>query len=238
MLDLWLALVCHQRPDRLVWLAGSPLPVCARCAGLYLSLATAALVLAGYRASGRHVTFGPGVCLGAAMMLIPAALHPVSHVAVLGAANPTRFVVGAITGLLLVVITFAIPPVDGKQAVRSTHLPWPTMAVVGLVALLTVGVLSDWRPLNGAARTLIVCGAALYVAMSARLAIVLSGWAVRGCRRVSGLWFAKTSRRRTPRQPHGPSRLCWGHGRPRYPDSSARDHPGEPTSKACFGEPG
>ena len=34
----WLgSLVCHQRPDRSFHLAGAQLPVCARCAGLYVS---------------------------------------------------------------------------------------------------------------------------------------------------------------------------------------------------------
>ncbi len=37
------ALVCHQRPERSFHLAGSPLPVCARCLGLYLSGALGAL---------------------------------------------------------------------------------------------------------------------------------------------------------------------------------------------------
>lgn len=36
------ALVCHQRPERSYWLAGSQLPVCARCTGLYASAALAA----------------------------------------------------------------------------------------------------------------------------------------------------------------------------------------------------
>ncbi|HXW05040.1 MAG TPA: DUF2085 domain-containing protein [Vicinamibacterales bacterium] len=36
--------VCHQRPDRSFFLAGEPMPVCARCFGLYASGATAALL--------------------------------------------------------------------------------------------------------------------------------------------------------------------------------------------------
>ncbi len=28
--------VCHQQPERSLWLAGLPLAVCARCAGIYL----------------------------------------------------------------------------------------------------------------------------------------------------------------------------------------------------------
>lgn len=35
--------VCHQRPERSFHLAGMPLPVCARCAGLYASGAAAAV---------------------------------------------------------------------------------------------------------------------------------------------------------------------------------------------------
>ncbi len=29
------AIVCHQQPERSLWLAGSPLAVCARCSGIY-----------------------------------------------------------------------------------------------------------------------------------------------------------------------------------------------------------
>ncbi|MBO3800383.1 MAG: DUF2085 domain-containing protein [Candidatus Brockarchaeota archaeon] len=32
------SLVCHQRPDRTLWIGGNYLPVCARCTGAYLGL--------------------------------------------------------------------------------------------------------------------------------------------------------------------------------------------------------
>jgi uncharacterized membrane protein len=35
--------ICHQRPERSFHLAGVPMPVCARCSGLYLSGAAGAL---------------------------------------------------------------------------------------------------------------------------------------------------------------------------------------------------
>ncbi len=35
--------VCHQRPERSFHMAGVPLPVCARCTGLYLSALAGAL---------------------------------------------------------------------------------------------------------------------------------------------------------------------------------------------------
>jgi uncharacterized membrane protein len=31
--------ICHQRPERSFWIAGAPMPVCARCTGLYASAA-------------------------------------------------------------------------------------------------------------------------------------------------------------------------------------------------------
>lgn len=47
-------LVCHQRPDRSFHLAGVPLPVCARCFGLYAAAGFGALAawLGGTRAAG------------------------------------------------------------------------------------------------------------------------------------------------------------------------------------------
>lgn len=46
--------ICHQHPGRSFWIAGSPMPVCARCTGLYASAsagAAFALVHAGLRPS-------------------------------------------------------------------------------------------------------------------------------------------------------------------------------------------
>jgi uncharacterized membrane protein len=34
--------VCHQRPGRSFWIGGAPMPVCARCTGLYLAAAAGA----------------------------------------------------------------------------------------------------------------------------------------------------------------------------------------------------
>ncbi len=41
------AVVCHQKPERSFLLAGQPLPVCARCTGIYIGAAIAAVALAG-----------------------------------------------------------------------------------------------------------------------------------------------------------------------------------------------
>ena len=36
-------LVCHQIPERSLWIAGTPMPVCARCTGLYFGALAALL---------------------------------------------------------------------------------------------------------------------------------------------------------------------------------------------------
>ena len=51
------AAVCHQRPERSFQLAGQPLPVCARCLGIYGAAAVAALV---FSASRRKPADGRG----------------------------------------------------------------------------------------------------------------------------------------------------------------------------------
>jgi uncharacterized membrane protein len=41
------AVVCHQKPERSFRIAGQPLPVCARCTGIYIGAALAVAALAG-----------------------------------------------------------------------------------------------------------------------------------------------------------------------------------------------
>lgn len=36
--------VCHQLPERCLWIAGTPMPVCARCAGIYFGAFIALLM--------------------------------------------------------------------------------------------------------------------------------------------------------------------------------------------------
>ena len=48
--------ICHQRPDRCFWIHGRPMPVCARCTGIYTGAAIAgplALILASAWSSRR-----------------------------------------------------------------------------------------------------------------------------------------------------------------------------------------
>jgi uncharacterized membrane protein len=50
------SLICHQRPDRCFKVSGRPMPVCARCTGLYLGAAVGApfALIAGWGISSRR----------------------------------------------------------------------------------------------------------------------------------------------------------------------------------------
>ena len=50
------AVVCHQKPERSFHLAGQPLPVCARCTGIYAGAALAVLGMAAFGTGGRSAS--------------------------------------------------------------------------------------------------------------------------------------------------------------------------------------
>lgn len=111
------ARVCHQRPDRCFRIQGRPMPVCARCSGLYAGAAFAAplaLVWA-TRLSGRRAR------LAAAAAALPTAITWSLEIA--GLAHPSnlvRFVAALPLGLVaawLVVSTLA----DAARAYHQNH---------------------------------------------------------------------------------------------------------------------
>jgi len=51
------AVVCHQKPERSFHLAGQPLPVCARCTGIYAGAALAVLGMAAFGTGARSASF-------------------------------------------------------------------------------------------------------------------------------------------------------------------------------------
>ena len=82
------ALVCHQRPERSFHLSGAPLPVCARCFGLYASGAIAAVA-----ATLTNVAPGAIILTSAARSALVAAAMPTAvTVAIewLGVAQPSN----------------------------------------------------------------------------------------------------------------------------------------------------
>jgi len=44
--------VCHRIPERCLWISGAPMPVCARCAGIYFGALAALTTRARWRRNG------------------------------------------------------------------------------------------------------------------------------------------------------------------------------------------
>lgn len=90
-LDLPFRLLCHRIPERVIEVAGAPMPLCSRCAGIWLGMSvSAALAWPVLPVRALRVT----VVVAAALMLAEVitqdlGLHPVFH--------PTRL----LSGLLL-----------------------------------------------------------------------------------------------------------------------------------------
>jgi uncharacterized membrane protein len=111
------ARICHQRPDRCFWIHGRPMPVCARCSGLYAGAAFAAPLALVWAAqlSGRRAR---AVAAAAALptlitwsLEVAGLTHP---------SNLVRFVAALPLGLVaawLVVSTLS----DGARAHHKDH---------------------------------------------------------------------------------------------------------------------
>lgn len=94
--------ICHQRPERSFHVAGLPLPVCARCTGIYLSAAIGALAV---WAAARPRRVSPRVALLVASAPT-AATWLLEHVGGMPFSNITRAAaaipLGAVAGWLFV----------------------------------------------------------------------------------------------------------------------------------------
>ena len=67
--------VCHQRPERSLWLAGAPMAVCARCLGVY---AGAVIGLAAFLPARRNLFLGALVLMVADLASEALELRPAS----------------------------------------------------------------------------------------------------------------------------------------------------------------
>ena len=114
------ALICHQLPERSFHIAGSQLPVCARCVGIYAGGAVAALWAWLAPSAARKLT--PAITLRA---LVAAAALP-TLITVLGEwsgtwhpSNIARALAGApLGGAVAVVITAAAATLNYDRCVR------------------------------------------------------------------------------------------------------------------------
>ena len=70
------SVICHQRPDRSFRLWGVQMPVCARCAGLYLGAAFGAVLAGARRRAGRGIaqTASPALRVMVLAVAVPTGL--------------------------------------------------------------------------------------------------------------------------------------------------------------------
>jgi uncharacterized membrane protein len=111
--DLPFRLVCHRLPERVLSIAGAPMPVCSRCAGIWFGLslgATLSWPALSLRAL-RYVVAFAAALLVAELVTQDLGLHPICHATRLG------------TGLLL-----ALPcgGAIGSLMLRPLGSPAPT----------------------------------------------------------------------------------------------------------------
>ena len=121
------SVICHQLPDRSFFLDGRQLPVCARCAGLYLSGAAglagwwAAKLLRGWRPQPMPPASAPWATAGQArwalgLLVIVAAPTVVSYISgVLGiwdGSNITRAVLAVPLGIAAGAVVGAVSTKD------------------------------------------------------------------------------------------------------------------------------
>lgn len=101
LLDGMFLLMCHRRPERTLVLAGMPMPLCSRCAGIALGLALGAL-LAWPSPSARATRIaaaGAAALLLADIVTQDLGVHPVWHA--------TRLLTGGLLGYVLAIGLFA-----------------------------------------------------------------------------------------------------------------------------------
>lgn len=117
--------VCHQRPERSFAVAGHPMPVCARCAGIYAAAPLAVLLALVLPGPGRKLWAWPATRRGLVVAVLPATISVVVEWTT-GWTDPgLRAATGALLGFAgagLVCASLASRPVDAA-AVLPPPLP-------------------------------------------------------------------------------------------------------------------
>ncbi len=110
--------LCHQRPERTLHLAGEPMAVCSRCAGIHLGLMLGALVALTSRSHPFFRRHGTALVVAALALNVADwaifQLLPLSH--------ESRLLVGALFGACGVAFMFsalATPATADPQALRA-----------------------------------------------------------------------------------------------------------------------
>ncbi|HVT05436.1 MAG TPA: DUF2085 domain-containing protein [Thermoanaerobaculia bacterium] len=114
-------LLCHGIADRCLTIEGTPMPICARCTGIYVGMLAALIAFALIAPLQRMVM--PNVV--AVLLIVPLALDAVSQaVGVRSSTNPVRLITGLMAGCS---VLWAMSRVDrrigvGPHGVRPVAL--------------------------------------------------------------------------------------------------------------------
>jgi uncharacterized membrane protein len=92
LLDAPFVAICHRMPARTLDLAGVPMPLCSRCAGIFLGLAVGAVLLWPKPAlrPARFALAGAALLMIADVAMQDLGIHPLWH--------PTRLATGVLLG--------------------------------------------------------------------------------------------------------------------------------------------
>ncbi len=99
----WVRYICHQRPNRCFWVSGKPMPICARCFGVYLGLSIGIilpLLITGIYAINTKIMFFLMI-----VSLIPMALDGFTQlIGLRKSTNYFRFFTGLLAGIVLGIV--------------------------------------------------------------------------------------------------------------------------------------
>ncbi len=159
--------VCHGLPSRTLTVGGRYLPVCARCAGIYLGIAATYVVLIARRGFKVNALPPLGAALAVAAMLLPMAVDGLSSYAGLReTTNTVRFLTGLVAGGALPVFAFPLLSpeliLEGrkKDIVRPFGGGWDYALWLGALAAAGALVFVPWAGLYYPLAVLIVAGLA------------------------------------------------------------------------------
>ena len=164
--------VCHQRPDRSFHLHGVQMPVCARCAGLYLGAGLGVLAATGFRrrrvgrgaAAPERLGVGQAGRPGETRAAAPGSLRPA---AAGGGTSPPPTNGEDDTG------AFRPAAAGGGNGRAPAWLRWAVLAAAAPTGITFAAEMAGWMPSIGELRA--VAGVPLGVAVTWVASLVIRG---------------------------------------------------------------
>ncbi len=142
-----LALVCHQRPDRTLSIAGALLPLCSRCTGIYAGFLLS--IAWQWFSGGRRRTLlppRPALEISAALGILGGLEVFLPGWGIMADGNPARLAAGLLTGTALAL--FLLPVFNRffyQTGPRKERPPRPTSYAFPFLGAALLFLLSSWE---------------------------------------------------------------------------------------------